>query len=47
MYETGVGGSVRKHVQQLLEENHLSWNSLDDCYAIAVYWKFWSIKRKI
>ena len=28
MYETGAGGSAPKHVQQLVEENHLRWDSL-------------------
>ena len=30
MYETGAGGSAPKHVQQLMEENHLRWDSLGE-----------------
>ncbi|MEG1769249.1 MAG: NADP-dependent isocitrate dehydrogenase, partial [Comamonas sp.] len=30
MYETGAGGSAPKHVQQLVEENHLRWDSLGE-----------------
>ena len=36
MYETGAGGSAPKHVQQLVEENHLRWDSLGEFLAIAV-----------
>ena len=36
MYETGAGGSAPKHVQQLIEENHLRWDSLGEFLAIAV-----------
>ena len=36
MYETGAGGSAPKHVQQVLEENHLRWDSLGEFLAIAV-----------
>jgi isocitrate dehydrogenase len=36
MYETGAGGSAPKHVQQLVEENHLRWDSLGEFMAIAV-----------
>jgi isocitrate dehydrogenase len=36
MFETGAGGSAPKHVQQLLEENHLRWDSLGEFMAIAV-----------
>ena len=36
MYETGAGGSAPKHVQQLVEENHLRWDSLGDFLALAV-----------
>ena len=35
MYETGAGGSAPKHVQQLLEENHLRWDSLGEFLALA------------
>ncbi|MBR9856306.1 MAG: NADP-dependent isocitrate dehydrogenase [Gammaproteobacteria bacterium] len=36
MYETGAGGSAPKHVQQLMEENHLRWDSLGEFLALAV-----------
>jgi isocitrate dehydrogenase len=36
MYETGAGGSAPKHVQQLVEENHLRWDSLGEFMALAV-----------
>ncbi|HUO39789.1 MAG TPA: NADP-dependent isocitrate dehydrogenase, partial [Mycobacterium sp.] len=36
MYETGAGGSAPKHVRQLLEENHLRWDSLGEFLALAV-----------
>lgn len=36
MYETGAGGSAPKHVQQLLEENYLRWDSLGEFLALAV-----------
>jgi isocitrate dehydrogenase len=35
MYETGAGGSAPKHVQQLIEENHLRWDSLGEFLAVA------------
>ena len=36
LYETGAGGSAPKHVQQLLQENHLRWDSLGEFLALAV-----------
>src|SRR6185312_11582687 len=36
MYETGAGGSAPKHVQQLVEEDHLRWDSLGEFLALAV-----------
>ncbi|WP_028304032.1 NADP-dependent isocitrate dehydrogenase [Oceanospirillum maris] len=36
MYETGAGGSAPKHVQQVLQENHLRWDSLGEFLALAV-----------
>jgi isocitrate dehydrogenase len=36
LYETGAGGSAPKLVQQLLEENHLRWDSLGEFLALAV-----------
>ncbi|UXA20452.1 NADP-dependent isocitrate dehydrogenase [Mycobacterium sp. SMC-4] len=35
MYETGAGGSAPKHVSQLLEENHLRWDSLGEFLALG------------
>jgi len=35
LYETGAGGSAPKHVKQLLEENHLRWDSLGEFLALA------------
>ncbi len=36
LYETGAGGSAPKHVKQLVEENHLRWDSLGEFLALAV-----------
>ena len=36
LFETGAGGSAPKHVKQLLEENHLRWDSLGEFLALAV-----------
>ena len=36
LFETGAGGSAPKHVQQLIEENHLRWDSLGEFLAISV-----------
>ena len=36
MFETGAGGSAPKHVKQLIEENHLRWDSLGEFLALAV-----------
>ncbi|MFP4263630.1 MAG: NADP-dependent isocitrate dehydrogenase [Halomonas sp.] len=35
LFETGAGGSAPKHVQQLLEENHLRWDSLGEFLALC------------
>ncbi|WML92438.1 NADP-dependent isocitrate dehydrogenase [Thiothrix lacustris] len=35
MFETGAGGSAPKHVQQLVAENHLRWDSLGEFLAMA------------
>ena len=35
LFETGAGGSAPKHVQQVLEENHLRWDSLGEYLALA------------
>ena len=35
LFETGAGGSAPKHVQQLVEENHLRWDSLGEFMALG------------
>jgi isocitrate dehydrogenase len=35
LFETGAGGSAPKHVQQLLKENYLRWDSLGEFFALA------------
>ena len=46
MYETGAGGSAPKHVQQLVEENHLRWDSLGEFLALAVSLEDLGIKTR-
>jgi isocitrate dehydrogenase len=36
LFETGAGGSAPKHVQQLIEQNYLRWDSLGEFLALAV-----------
>jgi isocitrate dehydrogenase len=36
LFETGAGGSAPKHVQQLVKENHLRWDSLGEFLALSV-----------
>ena len=36
LFETGAGGSAPKHVQQLISENHLRWDSLGEFLALVV-----------
>ncbi|MFF2523055.1 NADP-dependent isocitrate dehydrogenase [Streptomyces liangshanensis] len=36
LFETGAGGSAPKHVQQLIKENYLRWDSLGEFLALAV-----------
>jgi isocitrate dehydrogenase len=45
MYETGAGGSAPKHVQQLMEENYLRWDSLGEFLAVAVSFEELGIKH--
>lgn len=40
LFETGAGGSAPKHVQQLVEENHLRWDSLGEFSALGESLKF-------
>ncbi len=35
LFETGAGGSAPKHVQQLIEENYLRWDSLGEFFALV------------
>ena len=46
MYETGAGGSAPKHVKQLVEENHLRWDSLGEFLALAASLEDLGIKTK-
>ncbi|SFD38242.1 NADP-dependent isocitrate dehydrogenase [Algibacter pectinivorans] len=43
LFETGAGGSAPKHVQQLVEENHLRWDSLGEFLALAVSLEHFSL----
>ena len=45
LFETGAGGSAPKHVQQLLKENHLRWDSLGEFLAISVALEDMSLKN--
>ena len=36
LFETGAGGSAPKHVKQLVEENHLRWDSLGEFLALTI-----------
>ncbi|MEP4197295.1 MAG: NADP-dependent isocitrate dehydrogenase [Aliishimia sp.] len=40
LFETGAGGSAPKHVQQLMEENHLRWDSLGEFCALGESLKY-------
>jgi len=40
LFETGAGGSAPKHVQQLVRENHLRWDSLGEFLALSVSFEF-------
>jgi isocitrate dehydrogenase len=42
LFETGAGGSAPKHVQQLIEEGHLRWDSLGEFCALAASLEFLS-----
>ena len=43
LFETGAGGSAPKHVQQLVEENYLRWDSLGEFFALAASFEHLSI----
>src|SRR2546423_772817 len=40
LFETGAGGSAPKHVQQLVKENYLRWDSLGEFLALAASFEF-------
>ena len=40
LFETGAGGSAPKHVQQLVEEDYLRWDSLGEFFALAASFEF-------
>jgi isocitrate dehydrogenase len=40
LFETGAGGSAPRHVQQLLKENYLRWDSLGEFFALAASFEF-------
>ena len=44
LFETGAGGTAPKLIQQLLEENHLSWDSLGEILALAVSIEYVAMK---
>lgn len=44
LFETGAGGSAPKMVEQLMDENHLRWDSLGEFLALAVSLEDWAQK---
>jgi isocitrate dehydrogenase len=44
LFETGAGGSAPKHVQQLIKENYLRWDSLGEFLALAVSFEHLALK---
>ncbi len=45
MFETGAGGSAPKQVEQLVDENHLRWDSLGEFLALQASLEFYSQKQ--
>jgi isocitrate dehydrogenase len=45
LFETGAGGSAPKHVQQLVEENHLRWDSLGEFCALGESLRFLAVSQ--
>jgi isocitrate dehydrogenase len=43
LFETGAGGSAPKHVQQLVKENYLRWDSLGEFLALAVSFEHFAV----
>jgi len=46
LLETGAGGSAPKHVEQLLKENHLRWDSLGEYLATAIGFQELGVRAK-
>ena len=46
LFETGAGGSAPKHVEQLIKENHLRWDSLGEFLALSVSLNHLGVKFK-
>ncbi len=46
LFETGAGGSAPKHVQQLISENHLRWDSLGELLALAASFEHLAVNFK-
>lgn len=46
MFETGAGGSAPKQVEQLVDENHLRWDSLGEFLALQASLEFYAQKTK-
>ncbi|MEX2533073.1 MAG: NADP-dependent isocitrate dehydrogenase [Nitriliruptoraceae bacterium] len=47
LFETGAGGSAPKHVQQLVKENHLRWDSLGEFLALAMSFEHLATKQGV
>ena len=47
LFETGAGGTAPKHVQQVLEENHLRWDSLGEFCALGESFAFLAEQRGV
>ncbi|PUB29902.1 isocitrate dehydrogenase [Promicromonospora sp. AC04] len=45
LFETGAGGSAPKHVQQLVEEDYLRWDSLGEFFALAASFEHLAINE--
>ncbi|MDE4945041.1 NADP-dependent isocitrate dehydrogenase, partial [Francisella tularensis] len=46
LFETGAGGSAHKHVEQLIDENHLRWDSLGEFLALGASLEDLAIKNR-
>ncbi len=46
LFETGAGGSAPKHVQQLVKENYLRWDSLGEFLALAVSFEHFARRHR-